>query len=138
MHMFLVSQAGQANTPAAQSPLLHLPVLDVALPPLTSPGNAFVTLRICWDADDRPILSPVGIQRLIRCLSSCGTYITHCEAQHVALSIGKPDRPDREQPPLLAVQEPVLVLTTSHLLILAQHGQQPAAVLPLQGMHILM
>jgi len=28
----------------------------------------------------------------------------------------------------------VLVLTTSHLLILAQRGQQPAAVLPLQGL----
>jgi len=48
--------------------------------------------------------------------------------------MGKPDRPDSEQPPL---QEPVLVLTTSHLLILAQKGHKPAAVLPLQGMHIL-
>ncbi len=52
--------------------------------------------------------------------------------------MGKPDRPDSEQPLLQTVQEPVLVLTTSHLLILAQQGQQPAAALPLQGMHILM
>ncbi len=48
----------------------------------------------------------------------------------MALSMGKPDRPDSEQPPLHTVQEPVLVLTTSHLIILAQQGQQPAAVLP--------
>ena len=53
----------------------------------------------------------------------------------MALSVGKPDRPDSEQPPLHTVQEPVLVLTTSHLLILTQQDQQPAAVLPLQGMH---
>ncbi len=135
--MLLVSQADQANTSAAYSPFLQLLVLVDALPPPTSPGTVCVTLRICWDADDRPILSPAGVQRLTRCLSSCGTYITHCEAKHVALSMGKPDRPDSEQPPLHTVQEPVLVLTTSHLLILAQKGQKPAAVLPLQGMHIL-
>ena len=137
MHMLLVSQAGQANASAALSPFLQLLVLDVALSPPTSPCNVCVTLRICWVADDRPILSPAGVQRLTRCLHRCGTYMTHCEAQHVALSMGKPDRPDSEQPPLHTVQEPVLVLTTSHLLILAQRGQQPAAVLPLQGVHIL-
>lgn len=52
------------------------------------------------------------------------------------LSVVTPDRPDSEQQQLQTVQEPVLVLTTSHILILEQ-GHQPVAVLPLQGMPAL-
>jgi len=48
------------------------------------------------------------------------------------VKVGKPDRSDSEQQELQAVQEPVLVLTTSHLLLLEQ-GQQPVVVLPLEG-----
>ena len=90
-------------------------------------------LHGCFSADGRPTLSASGVQRVTNHLSKCGAYIAHCQPQSVEVHVGSPDRPGSEQQQLQTVQEPVLVLTTTHLLVL-QQGLQPVVLIQLPGM----
>ena len=87
-----------------------------------------------WLADGRAEHSPSYLQRLLFQLQICGSYIAHCHPSSLQWGQQAPDRPDsmQQQPQQQSVQEPVLVLTTSHLLVL-EPSCQPICAIPLQG-----
>ncbi|KAL3150505.1 hypothetical protein ABBQ32_000323 [Trebouxia sp. C0010 RCD-2024] len=80
--------------------------------------------------DSRPAPSPSYLERLLSQLQRYGKFIAHCQPKSVQLSCNTPARPDSTQPQ--TVQEPVLVLTTSHILVL-EHLHQPKCAITLQG-----
>lgn len=97
-----------------------------------------LTFATLLHTDGRPVPSSSYWERLLSQLPKYGSVFAHCQPMSVHLSLETTARPDSgTSPPLQqqqqqTVQEPVLVLTTSHLLVL-EHSHLLMCAISLQG-----